>query len=284
MRPRDLFRRHVAVPAEHGAWAFLLVPLVIGLAAGERLHVPSLYLVVAALAGFLVRQPITLAVKALAGRRSRDELPIAVAWIAIYGAVAALHVLGLVLRGFGYVLWLAVPGIPVLAWYLVLIARRAERRQWLVEIAGAGALALAAPGAMWIGLGWPAPHGWVLWLLVWAQAASGIAYAYARLEQRRLVATPPLGERIDRAQWAWITAAGSTFGVALLAGVEIVPPALVLPYAVQLAETVHGTLSPAIGLRPTAIGWRQAAVTLVFAVLFVVAWSSASMVPSPVRE
>ena len=45
-------------------------------------------------------------VKVRSGRRPRDTLPAAWFWIAVYGAVGALHVLGLVLRGFGYVLYL----------------------------------------------------------------------------------------------------------------------------------------------------------------------------------
>ena len=85
------------------------------------------------------------------------------------------------MRGFGYLLYLAIPGVFVFAWYLVLLSRRAERRQWLVEILAAGALALNAPAAMWIGLGVPDPSGWLLWALVWAQSAASIVYTYLRL-------------------------------------------------------------------------------------------------------
>jgi len=67
-----LGKRHVALPADHGSWVFLLSPLVIGLFAGGRWTTPCLYLIVAALAGFLIRQPLTLAVKVRSGRRSRD--------------------------------------------------------------------------------------------------------------------------------------------------------------------------------------------------------------------
>ena len=74
------------------------------------------------------------------------------------------------------------------------------------------------------------------------------------------------------ARWALVAAAGGVAAVVALAGAGLVGRALVLPYAVQLAETVYGTLRPATGLRPTAIGWRQAAVTIVFAVLFLATW------------
>ena len=108
-----LFRRVVAVPTDHGSWVFLASPLLIGLFAGGRFVTPTVYLLVASICGFLVRQPITIAVKILGGRRSRDDLPAASFWIAAYSLVGALHVAGLVLRGFEYVLYLAVPAIPV---------------------------------------------------------------------------------------------------------------------------------------------------------------------------
>jgi len=44
-----LFRRHVALPSEHGAWVFLLSPMIIGFFAGGRWSVTSFYLIVAAL-------------------------------------------------------------------------------------------------------------------------------------------------------------------------------------------------------------------------------------------
>jgi hypothetical protein len=73
MSPKVLMRRHVALPADHGSWVFLCSPLLIGLAAGGRWTVVSVYLVVAALAGFLIRQPLTIAVKIYSGRRARPS-------------------------------------------------------------------------------------------------------------------------------------------------------------------------------------------------------------------
>jgi hypothetical protein len=91
-------------------------PLIIGLFAGGRWSMPCIYLVVAALAGFLIRQPLTIAAKALSGRRSREELPAACLWAALYAAIGCLHLCGLVLRGFSYLLYLAIPGVLVFAW------------------------------------------------------------------------------------------------------------------------------------------------------------------------
>jgi hypothetical protein len=149
--PRRFLKRHIALPNEHGAWVFLLSPLLIGLfagrAAGGAWTAAAGWLCLAALAAFLLRQPVSMAVKAQAGRRSRADLPAAVFWIAVYGLAALMAVGALVALGQAQVLLLAVPAGPVFAWHLALIRRRAERRQMGVELVGSGTLALAAPAA-----------------------------------------------------------------------------------------------------------------------------------------
>jgi hypothetical protein len=265
-------KRQVALPGEHGAWIFLLGPMLIGVFAGGRWLTPSLYLVVAALCAFLIRQPITLAVKAYSGRRSRDTLPAARFWMIIYGAIGLLHVAGLVIRGFGYLLYLAIPAVPVFVWYLWLLSRRAERRQWLVELLAAGALALSAPAAMWVGLGQPDPIGWLLWVLVWTQSVSSIAYAYLRLAQRVLDRPPAWGARLRMGAPSLIVSLGGLGGVLATCLSGLLPLWLFLPYAVQGAEVVRGVSVPGIGLKPKAIGYRQLLVSTLFTVLFIVVW------------
>ena len=58
-----LFRKHVMLPAEHGSWIFLLSPLLIGLVVGGSFTFASALLIVAALAAFLLRQPVTIIVE-----------------------------------------------------------------------------------------------------------------------------------------------------------------------------------------------------------------------------
>jgi len=266
------FRRHVALPADHGSWAFFLGPLLIGLFVGGRWHITVIYLTIAAACGFLVRQPIGLMVKVAAGRRGREVLPAAIFWVVLYGAVAALHVTGLVLRGFGYILVLAVPGMLVFGWYLALLYRRAERRQRLMEILATGAIALVAPAGMWAGRGEPDPLGWWLWLLMWLQTATGIVYVYLRLEQRPLIKLPAVATRLRMGAPAMSIALTGVL-VALALGLSgVVSRWLWIPYLWQAAEVARGLWLPAMGARPAAIGVRQLIVKIVFVGLFIALW------------
>ena len=268
----SLFRRHVALPADHGSWAFFLGPLIVGLFVGGRWHTTVIYLTVAAACGFLVRQPIGLMVKVAAGRRGRDLLPAAAFWVTLYGAVAALHVTGLALRGFSYILVLAVPGLLVFGWYLLLLYRRAERRQWLMEILATGSIALVAPAGMWAGRGETDPLGWWLWLLMWLQSAAGIVFVYLRLEQRRHHEAPPPGQRLREGAAALTVATLGLLLAAGLGGAGIVSIWLWVPYLWQALEVTRGVLQPAIGVKPVAIGVRQLVVKIVFVLLFVALW------------
>lgn len=267
------FRRSVAVPGDHGSWVFLLSPLLIGLFAGGSWRTVSFYLVVACFAGFMVRQPLTLVVKILSGRRSRTDMPAALFWIGVYSTIGLIHVAGLVVRGYGYVLWLALPGVPVFAWYLFLISRRAERRQLLVELLATAVLALSATAAFWVGRGRPDSLGWLLWLLTWAQTAASIVYAYLRLRQRELPALPTVARRLLTGRAALLIASANLALVVALGLVDLVSPWLAAPYLVQWLEVWWGVLRPAIGLKPKAIGFRQLAVSALFTLLFILTWA-----------
>ena len=269
-----LFVRHIALPQDHGSWVFLFSPLLIGLFTAENFTIASLILVVAALAAFLVRQPASIAVKAYSGRRSTRDLPIARFWLGVYSLVGLLSLGALVYLGFGYLLYLAIPGIAVFFWHLYLVSRRLERRQMGVEIVASGVLALAAPAAYWVGRGYPDPIGWVLFGLVWLQSAASIVYAYLRLEQRTLAVVPEFPTAIRMGRRALMY---TTFNVIIVTGLafaSFLPLLLPLPYLLQWAETIWGTFfRPAVGLKPTAIGLRQLAISSLFTLLFILTWN-----------
>lgn len=269
-----LFRRQIALPQDHGSWVFLLSPLLIGLFTGGGFSVASVYLLIAAMAGFLIRQPITMAIKAYSGRRSRRDLPAARFWIVVYGMVGLSALLGLILQGYAYVLLLAIPGVPVFIWHLVLVSRRAERRQLGVEVVASGVLALSAPAAYWIGIGSPAPLGWLLFVLIWLQSAASIVYAYLRLAQRELRAAPARKEQFQTGRRALLYTSFNLLITTGLSLASITPILLPLPYVLQWGETLWGITHPAIGMKPTRIGVRQLLVSSLFTILFIFAWNT----------
>ncbi len=268
----SIFRKQIAIPQDHGSWVFILSPLLVGIFAGRSFQFATTFLVIAAMAAFLLRQPLTMIVKVFSRRRPRSDLPAALSWCILYSLIGALALGELILAGDGYVAYLAVPGVPVFAWHLWLVSRRAERKQAGVEIVATGVLSLAAPGAYWVGLQHYDPFGWWLWLLTWLQSAASILYAYLRLEQRVLRQAP---DRI--AQWRMArTAIGFTsFNVLFslgLGAVGVLPRLIFIPYLVQWGESLWGAFHPAVGMKPVLIGVRQLVVSILWTALFILFW------------
>lgn len=271
-KSNSILRTIIALPQDHGSWVFILTPLTIGLFAGESFTVASIALIIAAMAAFLIRQPVSMAVKAFSGRRSRADLPAAGFWIIVYGVILSASIALLVYSGHTVLLYLGLPAAPVFAWHLWLVSRREERRQAGIEILATGVLALAAPAAFWVGTGGYHPTGWLLWILTWFQSAASIVYAYLRLEQRQWKSFPPLSTRFRKASRAL---AYTIFNLVLAIGLGssgIIPPLVWLPFLVQAGESFWGTLKPAIGVKPVAVGIRQLIVTIIFTILFILAW------------
>ncbi len=267
-----IWKKHIALPQEHGSWVFILSPLLIGLFAAGRFTWISVAIIVAAMSAFLLRQPMSILVKVYSGRRSRQDLVPARFWVTLYSLGALGGLIVLLSKGFFFVLWLALPGIPVFLWHLYLISRRAERRQMGIEIVATGVLALVAPAAFWVGKGAYDSQGWWLWLLCWLQAAASIVYAFVRLEQREWESLLPLSERWRHGQRAFLY---TTFNLALtfaLGWIGLLPRGLFLPFLLQWAETVWGLYFPAWRWKPTRIGIRQLIVSTLWTVLFILTW------------
>jgi hypothetical protein len=270
---KSIFRKQIFLPQDHGSWVFILSPLLVGLFAGKTFNYASFNLIVAALAAFLIRQPLTILVKVYSGRRAKDDLPAARFWMMFYGVIVLLAVLGLALEGFFYILYLAVPGVPVFAWHLWLVSRREERRQAGIEIVATGVLALAAPAAYWIGIGHYAATGWWLWILVWMQTAASIVYAYLRLEQREQAEGP---DRREQWKMGFRAALYTSFNFASslsLSMLGVLPSFIFIPYLLQWMETLWGITHPATGWKPTRIGARLTIVSALWTILFIIFWS-----------
>ncbi|HRK88821.1 MAG TPA: YwiC-like family protein [Anaerolineales bacterium] len=273
---KDYFKKQIALPQDHGSWVFILSPLLVGIFAGKTLSVATLYLIIATMSAFMLRQPVTVTVKALSGRRPKTDLPAAWFWVLVYGAIATAALIGLILSGFGYLIYLAIPGAPVFAWHLWLVSQRAERRQAGIEVIATGVLSLSAPAAYWVGIGEYDPHGWWLMVFTWLQSAASIVYAYLRLEQREIGQNQAAAK--SRSDWlrlgrrAFFYTFFNVLFSSLMGILNFVPSLIFIPFLAQWLEAVWGIYHPAVGWKPTKIGIRQLMVSIIWTVLFILLW------------
>ena len=263
--------RHFAIPHEHGAWALWLGPFLAGWGTAWGISWSLLWAFLAVLFLFLARHPMMILVRALSGRRRREDARPAATWMGGYLAASVLFATLLVLSGRVLLLLLALPALPRLAWQLVLVSRKAER-QMPVELLGSLILALAAPAAyITAGGGWDRT-ALMLWLLTGAYSVVSIVYVYLRLDQRRLdqVPSPPRRLLLGRTPMRVAAAALVLSAVGTYAG--WLPRYAPVPFIAVQLQVVWGTLRPAVGWRPQRLGWSQVASTLLFVVLLVAAY------------
>jgi hypothetical protein len=270
MTNRDFFQRRFSLPGEHGSWIWWIGPYCIGIAAAGHISRQHLSLFIAMLAAFLFRQPLTIYIKTLSNRRAkRDRLP-ALLWSSIYATIALLACTRLLNAGFGRLLWLLLPGIPVFLWQLYLISRRAERGQRGVEIVGAGVLALAAPASFWVAGGTSIPIPWTLWAITWLQSAASIVLVYQRLHERRLDSGGSLPERFARTRRS-LAYHSFNLGFSLLAVLSVgMPWLLLVASGLMMLDALDTLRAPAVGWKPVRIGLRQLLASSMFMLLVAV--------------
>lgn len=229
------------VPSQHGAWAMLVVPLLVGLVwSGPRLvHLP---LTATWLAGYLAFHAAGRWVKARSpGGRRRERTP-----VLVYAAVTAVPGLGVLALDPALVRWVPV-FVPLLVVSLVLTARGAERSLTndVVTVLAAGLMTPVAYDA----------GGGTDWAALWLTAATVTAY---------LLGTVPYVKTMIRERGRAGYVAGSvgahvagTVVAAWLAVQGLQPATLPVLWA---ALTVRAWVGPAVTtrratpLRPAVVG------------------------------
>ncbi len=268
----SLKRFTIILPSEHGSWALAFVPFIAGAGVGAVIipaspgAIPAALLaLLAVMAVFLARQPITLWVRIARGRGRRADLPAARLWTAALLLIAALAGMGLLLLGREAILWLALPAALTLAFTLAFQAAQGPR-QLIVELVGVLGLALDAPAAYVAVTGRLDATAGLVWAVSALHSVISVLYVRLRIDERHRRATP-------RQAWAVVGAhilSVLTVAVGALAG--WLPWLLAAPMLALLARAlIVAARRPPIadvkrfGLTETGIG-------IAFALLVVVAF------------
>jgi len=216
------------LPREHGVWAWLLLPLVAGGAAGGSANSPVLLLAVATLAGFVLRAPLEMALRRPAQRRSY------LTWSGLYAMVAVLTLAPLL---FQYHRWGLLPlGAMGAAVALPVLMSRRLRYRWraqgeLLVVAG---LSLLAPAAYYAATGDFNRQAAALWLPPALYGAGSIVYVRMLFDRRRNPA--PRGLSGARGAVAFgLTALWVTVAAGVLAGLlPALMPVAFLPATLKI--------------------------------------------------
>lgn len=253
--PAPVRLRPVALPGEHGGWSLLLEPIALGLLIAPSLT--GLFLSLAAVAAFLTRHPLKLAIGDLRRKRNTRRTTLAKRFVLLYSAVAVLSfAFGLVTTHTSFLLPLIVAAPFVIVQFIY--DAKGQSRALLPEISGAIGIASIATAISLAG-GMSAPVAWALWALLATRAVPTIMYLRVRLQRLRGNAEPS-------------TAPLTTHVMALVIGIVLAAMGLISrlavgALAVLLVRAVAGLSSKDLTVRAKTLGLRE----LLFGVVFVLA-------------
>jgi hypothetical protein len=187
------------LPKEHGSWAMLIVPLLLGLMIAPAWHWRALVLLVAALAFFLTRHPLALLVKTR--KRPGANNPYFQQWTLIYAALTALSGVWLVLaQGLWWLMPMGILGGGLLFFHLWLVAQRQEMSV-VGELVGIFGLALGAPLAYYTASGQLDGTAAALWVVNVLYFGGTVFYIKLKVRQQpRQPAPTRLSERLVKAR------------------------------------------------------------------------------------
>jgi len=186
------------LPREHGAWAMLATPLLLGALLAPVSSSRVLWLFIAALSFFLLRHPVAILVKRWANP-PKDAAYLR-QWVVIYGGVAALSGAWLLL---GYGLWWLIPaalvGATLLGLNMWLVTRRQEM-SLMAELSGIFGLAMGAPMSYYVASGLLDRLAMMLWLLNFLYFGGTVFYVKLKVRiQPRLPAPTNLTDYLHPA-------------------------------------------------------------------------------------
>lgn len=244
--------KSIALPVEHGAWGFLFEPALAGLIIAPSPAAPFILLLF--VGAFLARQPVKFLIGDLQQGRRLPRTALAIRFAAMYGGIALIGFVGMLLTAPTYALFPLAVVTPLVVY---LIAQDVSRRSrgLLPELTGAMALALSIT-VFALADGWDYAVAFVLWILMVARLIPSVLYVRSRL-------------RIEKGKDYSVAAPISAHALALVAvvGLYLMGPASLLTALMAtflLGRSVYGLSRYRQILKAKTIGiWE-----VVYGVLF----------------
>ena len=239
MRENQSTRLSVPLPKEHGSWAMLAVPLIIGFVVAAQWSWRSIWLILATLGLFLVRFPIDTLIKTR--RRHAADRAGLIRWAVIYGSIAMLCGLRLIVVDRLYALiGLSLIGAVLLLYHWWLVDRRKEMSV-RGELAGIFGLALGAPLAYYVATGMLNGTALGLWIVNALYFGGTVFYIKLKVRQQPKEPAPDrVSERLVKAKACLSYQSVVLTLVILLVALHRLPALAVLAFVPMTLKVVYG--------------------------------------------
>lgn len=222
--------RAVALPGEHGGWALIIEPIVLGLLVAPS--IAGLFIGAGALAAFLARHPLKLAVGDRRKNRILKRTLLADRFVLLYLTLAIIFLtIAVASLPRGFLLPFIIAG-PLL-FVQFLYDSKGQSRKVIPEVVGAlGAGSIST--AIALAGGWSRPTAFALWIIVACRHVPTILYLRVLLSRRRQKRRPAVAGSTIIIQFLPLIA------VYVLLFLEIAPAIAIIVFAILFARAVVG--------------------------------------------
>lgn len=187
------------MPREHGTWAMLLVPWIVGAGIGGRFDAAQVVLGLGLVLLFLAHNQLLVAVRERRGARSDRALQgTAIRRMLVLGIPGLVAIAGLIIPGRAGLLLLA-PAAAIAAAAAVALVRARRDHAVAGQVLAAATLALSAPAAYHVATGSWDRIAVAVWAVNFLFFLGAVAYVQLRIDALR---ARGVGGVIDRARFA----------------------------------------------------------------------------------
>ena len=235
----------IAMPVEHGGWALVGEPIVLGLLLGPS--AAGVSLAIAILALFLTRQPLKLAMMDWRRHRRSPRTIIAAGFVAVFACLAGLAFLVSLKTSQNIFITPFLVALPLVLIQLYCDAT-GRSRSLIAELAGSFSIGAVA-SAIVLASGWNAAAAFGLWTILASRSVPTIFYLRARLRLTRgKSASVPMTILVH------LIAAAAILGIAIK---HLVPYFAVVALVLLLMRATLGLLTPGRPLKAKQLGVRE---------------------------
>lgn len=256
-----------AIPKEHGAWAVLFVPMLIGASVAGEFTLNVLFLAFASLGVFLSYVPAqTLLREWFIASPAPERVRAAKFWAVGYLGAAALFMLPLFFQNLWWLLGIGT--LSIIAFLANFVLTRHYSKTVLSDLISVVGLTLSAPAAYYTVAGKLDQTAVMLWLMNFLFFGSGIVYVHTKL--RAAVKRPdlPLYEKLRLGKLNLLYHFAVLAIVGILAVKNFTPLFAVVAFVPMTIHAIYGTLKLSNTVRFKNLGLILLAHALIFALLF----------------
>jgi YwiC-like protein len=169
--------RQVALPVEHGGWAFLFEPIIAGLVIAFSAGAP--WIACLAIGAFLTRQPLKVLIADPFGRRNKERASLALRFLLLYITIFSIG-LGGTLLSVGSASLLPLLGVLPFALFQIYIDASRRSRELIPELTGAVVMSVSI-AAIGLAANMPFTSAIALWAIFASRSIASILYVRERL-------------------------------------------------------------------------------------------------------